>query len=85
MQKISEVYDVTFRSYVSSKIGVEIGLELRQAVFINSVLFNCETWHGVKNTDFTQINIIDNQILRFICKSHAKTPTKFLFLETGAT
>ena len=64
---------------------VEIGLELRQALFINSVLFNCETWHGVKDTDFTQINIIDNQILRYICKSHAKTPTEFLFLETGAT
>ena len=34
---------------------VEIGLELRQALFINSVLFNCETWHGIKDADFTQI------------------------------
>ena len=63
---------------------VEIGLELRQALFINSVLFNCETWHGLKDTDITQINIIDNQLLRYICKSHAKTPVEFLFLKTGA-
>ena len=64
---------------------VEIGLELRQALFINSVLFNCETWHGIKDADFTQIKIIDHQLLRYICKSHAKTPVEFLFLETGAT
>ena len=32
---------------------VEIGLELRQALFINSVLFNCKTWNGLKDTDIT--------------------------------
>ena len=41
-------------------------------------------WHGLKDTDITQINIIDNKLLRYICKSHAKTPVEFLFLETGA-
>ena len=63
---------------------VEIGLELRQALFINSVLFNCETWHNIKDADFTQINTIDNQLLRYICKSPTESPTEFLFLETGA-
>ena len=48
------------------------------------MLFNCETWHNIKDADFTQINTIDNQLLRYICKLHAKTPTEFLFLETGA-
>jgi hypothetical protein len=66
------------------KYRTEIGLELRRALFLNSVLFNCETWHGLKETDITEIKLIDNQILRFICSSHAKTPLEFLFLETGA-
>ena len=66
------------------KYRTEIGLELRQALFLNSVLFNCETWHGLKETDITDLKLIDNQILRFICSSHAKTPVEFLFLETGA-
>ena len=33
----------------------EIGLELRQALFLNSVLYNCETWHGLKVTDIAEI------------------------------
>ena len=67
------------------KYRAEIGLELRQALFVNSVLNNCETWHSIKDTDILKLNIIDHQLLRFICNSHAKTPVEFLFLETGAT
>ena len=66
------------------KHRTEIGLELRQALFVNSVLSNCETWHNIKDTDITRLNMIDHQLLRFICNSHAKTPVEFLFLETGA-
>ena len=62
----------------------EIGLELRQAMFLNSVLFNSETWHGLKATDITELDTLDEQILRYICKYHAKTPIEFLYLETGA-
>ena len=39
----------------------EIGLELRQALFLNSVLYNCETWHGLKTADIADIKLIDNQ------------------------
>ena len=66
------------------KYRTEIGLELRQAMFINSVLFNSETWHGLKESDITKLNIVNHQLLRFICNSHAKTPVEFLYLETGA-
>ena len=62
----------------------EIGLELRQALFLNSVLYNCETWHGLKTTDIADIKLIDNQLLRYICQAHEKTPLEFLFLETAA-
>ena len=61
----------------------EIGLELRQAIFLNSVLYNSETWHGLKMTDIAGIKLIDNQLLRYICKAQEKTPLEFLFLETG--
>ena len=62
----------------------EIGLELRQAMFLNRVLFNCETWHNIKDADIAELNLIDNQLLRYVCSAHAKTPVEFLFLETGA-
>ena len=63
---------------------IEISLELRQAMFINTVLFNFETWHGLKETDLADIKLIDNQLLRYLCSAHANTPVEFLFLETGA-
>ena len=62
----------------------EIGLNLRQALFINGVLFNSEVWHGLKISDIDVLNVIDHQILRYICGAHAKTPTEFLYLETGS-
>ena len=68
-------------------------LILWKALFIKFDLFFstkyqqiiCETWHGIKDADFTSIKKIDHQLLCFISKSHAKTPVEFLFLETGAT
>ena len=33
------------------KNRTEIGLELRQSMFIHSVLFNSEIWHGPKDAD----------------------------------
>ena len=60
-------------------------MELRQALFINSVLFKSETWHGLKKTDIANIDSIDHQLLRFICSAHAKKKTvEFLYMETGS-
>ena len=63
---------------------IEIGLDLRKALFINSVLFNSEIWHSFKESDIAELKLIDNQILRFICSAQAKTPVEFLFLESGS-
>ena len=30
---------------------LEIGLQLRQAMFLNSILFNSESWHNVSDDD----------------------------------
>ena len=66
------------------KYRVEVGLQLRQAMFINGVLFNSEVWHGLKPTDLDVLSVVDHQILKYICKAHSKTPTEFVYLETGA-
>ena len=65
------------------KYRIQIGLQLRQAIFINGVLVNSEVWHGVKPTDLEILIKIDHQILQYICGSHAKTPVEFLYMETG--
>ena len=67
------------------KYRIETGLQLRQAMFINGTLFNSEVWHGIKPSDIEPLSILDHQLLKFILGAHAKTPSEFLYLETGAS
>ena len=71
--------DIPFGSY-----RFQVGLELRRALFVNSVLFNCETWHNLRDSDIKDLVLIDHQLLRYICSSQAKTAIEFLYLETGS-
>ena len=66
------------------KYRTKVGLQLRQAMFVNGVLFNTEVWHGLKQADLDMLSIVDHKILRYIIQTHAKTPNEFLYLETGA-
>ena len=62
---------------------VQSGLILRQAKFLNSILYNSESWHGVTIRDIIKLERIDNALLRKIIGAHSKTPVEFLFLETA--
>ena len=64
------------------KYRTEVGLLLRQAMFINGVLFNCESWQGLCTTDITLLEKVDHQVMKVICDGHSKTPTEFYYLET---
>ena len=63
---------------------MEIGLKLRQAMFINGVLFNSEAWHSVTETEIKLLEAVDEHLLRSLVGAHSKTPLEFLFLEAGA-
>ena len=56
------------------KYRTEIGLQLRQAMFVNGVLYNAEVWQGLRATDLTLLENIDHQLMSIICDSHSKTP-----------
>ena len=67
------------------KYRVEAGLQLRQAMFLNGVLYNSEVWQGLDSTDLTMLQNVDHQLMRVIChNAHSKTPVEFLYLETAA-
>ena len=40
----------------------QVGLELWMALFVNSVRFNCGTWHSLNESDLKDITFIDNQL-----------------------
>ena len=61
----------------------QIGLMLRDAMFVNGVLFNSEAWSSI-NMKHTEEKTIDRTRMRFIVGAHAKTPSEILYLETAA-
>ena len=65
------------------KYRIQVGIQLREAMFLNGVLFNSEVWPKLTATEISTLENVDHQLLRSILKAHAKTPTEFLFLETG--
>ena len=63
---------------------IQVGLMLREAMFLNGVLHSCEAWHGLGMTHIAQIELVDHHLMRTILAAHSKTPIEFLYLETGA-
>ena len=68
----------------NGKHRTKVGLELRQAWFLNSVLLNMESWHNVNDQQLKELKVLDQYLLRQILGSHSKVPVEFLFLETSA-
>ena len=66
------------------KYKTQAGLQLRQSMFINCVLFNIEVWQGMNSTDITMLNTIDHQLMKVICNGHSITPSESYYLETAA-
>ena len=65
------------------KRRLEIGLMLRNAMFINGILFNSEAWHNISKRHIEDLEIIDHILMRFLIGAHSKTPTEALYLETN--
>ena len=63
---------------------IEAGLQLRQAIFLNGILFNSEAWQGISNADIEHLEKVDETLLRGLLKAHSKIPLEALYLETGA-
>ena len=66
------------------KYRTEAVLQLRQAMFINGVLYKSDVWQGLNSTDITMLQNINHQTMRVICNdAHSKTPVEFLYLESA--
>ena len=62
---------------------VEVALKLREAMLLNGIPFNSKAWHGVTSAQIVKLEKVDEALLREILQAHRKTPTEFLYLETG--
>jgi hypothetical protein len=62
---------------------VQVGLLLRKAILINSLLFTAETWSGVKEKELRRLEQVDQHLLRSLLLCHSKTAVESLHLESG--
>ena len=62
---------------------VEIGLALRDAWFVNGILFNIEVWGSYAEKHVEELMVIDNIILPTITGAQANVPVEALYLETA--
>ena len=62
---------------------ISVGLKLREAMFLNGILFNSEIWYNVKDDELDKLCSVDEYLLRSIIKAPSKTPKEALYLETG--
>ena len=60
---------------------MEIGLALRDAWFLNGILFNSEVWGSYAEKHVEELMVIDNMILRTVVGAQAKVPVETLNLE----
>ena len=79
---VSEIRAI-LNEFPFGKRRTEVGLMLREAMFINGILYNSEAWHGVTDSHIEKLSKIDHQLMRSLLSAHAKIPTEFLYLETG--
>ena len=61
----------------------KIAFLLRETMLLNGMLTNLEVWHPVSSSQIEILEKIDTNFLRKVLKSHSKTPTEALYLETG--
>ena len=76
--------ELFLQMFLLNKYRTEFGLQLRQAMFINGLLFNSEVWQGAGSSDIKCLENVDHQQMLVICNGRAKTPLEFMYMETAA-
>ena len=56
---------------------------LRESLFLNSILLNCEVWTDISEKDLKELPSLDNSLLRNILKCPKFTSVPMMFLDLG--
>ena len=56
---------------------MQIGLQLRQAMLLNGMLFNSEVWHNISEDEVKILERVDELLLRSLVKAHSKLPARY--------
>ena len=56
---------------------------LRESLFINGILTNCEIWYGLNKSEIHELESLDRNLLCKILNTPFSTPSESLYLELG--
>ena len=63
----------------------EMAMMLRESLFINSILWNIETWYDLKKSEIEEIEMVDRILLKRILGVPSSTQSALLYLELAVT
>ena len=58
--------DVSLGTY-----AIQIGLVLRDSIFLSKMLLNSEVWHSLTKLQIQEIEVLDNILLRHTLNAHS--------------
>ena len=53
------------------------------AIYLHTLLSNADSWYNLTSKEITELESIDEMLLRKVLSAHSKTPLELLYLETG--
>ena len=77
-QLCSIVSSITLGSYI-----FDVTFILRDAMLLNSILVNCETWNYLTKKDIESLESVDTSFMKKCFNAHSKTVREAFFIETG--
>ena len=63
----------------------EAAMVFRNSLLLSTLLTNAESWYSLTTKDVSELERVDEALLRKILEAPAKTPIEALYLELGAT
>ena len=61
----------------------KIAFLLRESLLLNGILYNSETWYGLKKAEIEEMENLDKDFIRSLFEVPFTVPVSSLFLETG--
>ena len=65
------------------KFTIQVGLILRDSIFVSKVLLNSELWHSLTKVQIEELEVIDRILLRQNLNAHSKTGLEWIYADTG--
>ena len=74
----SMMKDISLGSFTA-----QIGLILRDSIFLSKMLLNSEVWHSLTKSQINDLETIDRVLMRQTLNAHSKTGIEWLYADTG--